>query len=113
MTVLLLASLDGSALSENTAKAVAALRPLGEEIHVLVAGQRIGDAARAAAGIANVAKVLVADDATLAHQTPETLAALVVSLAEPYETLATAVTAIGRSTMPRVAALLDAPQISN
>jgi electron transfer flavoprotein alpha subunit len=70
----------------------------------------IGDATLKLDG---VAKVLLADDASCAHQMAEPMAALIVSLAGPYTHLVSASTANGKNTMPRVAALLDVMQVSD
>ena len=64
-------------LAPATLNTVAAAAKIGGDIHVLVAGQGVGAVAEAAAKIAGVAKVLVADNAAYAHQLPENVAPLV------------------------------------
>ena len=54
---------------------------LGAEVHVLVAGENAKAAAEAAAKLAGVKKVLLADSAAYAHDLAEPLAALIVALA--------------------------------
>ncbi len=78
------------------------------------AGRRPGcqPAAEAAAKLAGVAKVLVADDARYAHHLAEPMAALIVSLAGNYDAIVAPATTAGKNVMPRVAALLDVMQIS-
>ena len=112
MTTLLIAEHDNATLREATARALTAALALGGEVHVLVAGRDCRPAAEAAARLAGVAKVLVADGEPVAHQLPEPLAALVVSLAGPYDALVAPATATGKTVMPRVAALLDEMQVS-
>lgn len=112
MTILLLAEHDGSALSPDTTRAVNALNSLGE-IHLLVAGHNAGSIANGAANIAGVSKVLHADAPSLEHQLAEPLAALIRSLADQYDIIAAAASSTGKSTMPRVAALLDVMQVSD
>ncbi len=112
MPVLLLAETQNGRLNEATAKALTAARALGELVHVLVAGQGVGAAAEAAAKLESVEKVLVADDASHAHQLAEPLAALIVALAAPYSAIVSASTSTAKSVMPRVAALLDVMQVS-
>ncbi len=112
MTVLLLAEHDNASLKEPTARALAAAGEMGGDVHVLVAGSNCRPAADAAARLAGVAKVLVADDAALADQLSEPLAALLVALAPAYDALVAPATATGKTVMPRVAALLDAMQVS-
>jgi electron transfer flavoprotein alpha subunit len=112
MTTLLLAEHDNATLKEGTARALTAATALGGDVHILVAGKDCRPAADAAAKLGGVAKVLLADAEALAHQLSEPLAALVVSLAGPYDALVAAATATGKTVMPRVAALLDVMQVS-
>jgi len=113
MAILLIAEHDNRALSEQTAKALSAALQIGGEIDVLVAGEGVGAVAEAAAQLAGVRKVLVADDASLGAQLAEPLAATVLSLAGAYETLIAPSTSTGKNVMPRVAALLDVMQVSD
>ncbi|MCM2293536.1 electron transfer flavoprotein subunit alpha/FixB family protein [Allorhizobium sp. BGMRC 0089] len=112
MTILLLAEHDASGLNEQTAKALSAASKIGGDVHVLVAGQGVQAAADAAAKLAGVSKVLLAESADLAHGLAEPLADLIVSLAGGYDTVIAAATSIGKTVLPRVAALLDVVQIS-
>ena len=79
---------------------------------MLVAGHNCRGAAEAAAKLDGVAKVLLADAPAYEHMLAEPTAALIVSLAGPYETIAAPATTSGKNIMPRVAALLDVMQIS-
>jgi electron transfer flavoprotein alpha subunit len=112
MAILLLAEHDGSSLNDQTAKALSAASKIGGDVHVLVAGSGAKAAADAAAKLAGVSKVLLADDAGLANNLAEPLSALIVSLAGSYDTIIAAATASAKNVMPRVAALLDVMQIS-
>jgi electron transfer flavoprotein alpha subunit len=112
MAVLLLAEVSNGTLNEATAKALTAAKALNEPVHVLVAGQRVEAAARTAASLGGIEKVLVADDSVYAHQLAEPLAALLVRLAANYSAVLAAATSTGKNVMPRVAALLDVMQIS-
>ena len=112
MSVLVVAEHDNAALKPATLNAVTAAAKIGGEIHVLVAGGGCRPVAEAAAKIAGVAKVLVADDPLYAHHLAENLAILVVELAPAYGHVLAAATASGKNFMPRVAAKLDAAQIS-
>ncbi len=113
MSVLLLAEvINGQLATDLTAKTLAAIKPLGD-VTVLVAGMG-GDAAAAeAAGLEGVSKVLFAGDHVYCHAMSEPTAALVVSLAGPFEHIAAASTAFSKSVLPRVAALLDVMVISD
>src|SRR5438105_4090293 len=113
MPTLLLAEHDNKTLREATPKAVAAAKGLGGELHVLVAGAGCRPVAEAASKIDGVAKVLLADGAAYEHMLAEPTAALIVSLAGAYETIAAPATTLGKNIMPRVAALLDVMQISD
>ena len=112
MTTLLLAEHDNKSLKDSTNKALTAAKALGGDVHVLVAGKDCKAAADSAAKLAGVAKVLVADAPAYEHAVAEPLAALVVSLAGPYDAIVSPATANGKNVMPRVAALLDVMQIS-
>ncbi len=112
MTTLILAEHDGKTLNPATAKALTAAKALGAPVHILVAGHDIGAVANAAAKLDGVAKVLRADAQSLAHQLAEPLSALLVSLAGSYEAIVAPATSTGKSTLPRVAALLDVMQVS-
>ncbi|KSV80190.1 electron transfer flavoprotein subunit beta, partial [Sinorhizobium sp. GL2] len=107
---------DSNHLSDQTAKALTAAAKIasgtGADVHILVAGSGAKAAAEQAARLAGVAKVLVADDASLANNLAEPLAALIVSLAGSYDTIVAAATSVGKNVMPRVAALLDVSQVS-
>jgi electron transfer flavoprotein alpha subunit len=113
MTALVLAEHDNSKLNEATAKTVAATAKLGGDVHVLVAGKGAAGVAAEAAKLAGVTKVLLAESDALAHGLAEPLAALLVSLAGPYDALVAPATTSGKNVMPRVAALLDVMQISD
>jgi electron transfer flavoprotein alpha subunit len=112
MSVLLLADHDGSVVSQPTRSAVAAATKLGE-VHVLVLGEGAAAAAASAAALPGVAKVLLAEDAALAHRLAEPVAALLVALAPGYSHLLAPASAAGKNVMPRVAALLDVQPISD
>ncbi len=113
MTTLLLAEVTGGKLGETTHKALTAATALGAPVDVLVAGQGIDAAAREAAALDGIAKVLAADDAAYAHALAEPLAALLVALAPGYDAIVAPSTASSKNVMPRVAALLDVMQVSD
>ena len=113
MATLVIAEHDNASLKGATLNTVSAAAACGGDVHVLVAGSNAGGAAQQAAAIAGVAKVLHADDSSLAHQLAENVAALVVSIARGYSHVLFPATANGKNTAPRVAALLDSAQISD
>ncbi|MCJ9753248.1 electron transfer flavoprotein subunit alpha/FixB family protein [Neorhizobium sp. BETTINA12A] len=112
MAILLLAEHDNATLNDQTAKALSAASKIGGDVHVLVAGSGAKAAADAAAKLAGVSKVLLADSADYANNLAEPLSALIVSLAGSYDTIIAAATASAKNVMPRVAALLDVMQVS-
>ena len=112
MAILVVAEHDGRSVKKATLSTVAAAQKLGGEIHVLVAGHQAGEAARAAASVAGVAKALHADAPQLADHLAENVAALVVSIAKEYTHILAPATSNGKNVMPRVAALLDVQQVS-
>jgi electron transfer flavoprotein alpha subunit len=112
MTILLIAEHDGATVKDATSKALAAAAAMGGDVHVLVAGSGVAAAAADAATLSGVAKVLAADDASLAHQLAEPMAALIVGLAGGYDSIVAPATSMAKNVLPRVAALLDVMQIS-
>jgi electron transfer flavoprotein alpha subunit len=112
MPTLLLAEHDNKTLKDATNKALTAAKQIGADVHILVAGQDCKAVADAAAKLDGVAKVLIADAPAYAHMLAEPTAALIVSLAGPYEAIVAPATTSGKNIMPRVAALLDVMQIS-
>jgi len=113
MPTLLVAEHDNKTLKEATAKALTAAEALGGEVHVLVAGQGARPAAESASMLDGVVKVLLAEAPAYEHLLAEPTAALIVSLAGPYEAIVAPATTAGKNIMPRVAALLDVMQISD
>jgi electron transfer flavoprotein alpha subunit len=112
MTTLLIAEHDNKSLKDATNKALTAAKALGADVHVLVAGKDCKAVADAAAKLDGVKKVLLADAAPYEHSVAEPLAALIVSLAGPYDAIIAPATTNGKNVMPRVAALLDVMQVS-
>ncbi len=113
MAVLLLAEVnDGELAMDATSNAVTAAKQLGD-VTVLCAGGSAAAAGDAAAKIDGVAKVLVAEDASLGHRMAESTAALLVSLAGDYEHIVAPATTDAKNVMPRVAAMLDVMVISD
>src|SRR3954463_5807258 len=113
MTTLLLAKHDNHVLNDATSKSLTAALAIGSPVHVLVAGSGCRSLAEAAAKLDGIEKVLLADDPSYEHRLAEPLAALVISVADPYEHLVAPGTTTGKNVMPRVAALLDVMQVSD
>jgi electron transfer flavoprotein alpha subunit len=112
MSILVIAEHDNASLGGASLNTVTAAQQIGGDIDLLIAGNGCGAAAQAAAQVAGVTRVLLADDASLEGQLAENVANLVVSLAGNYSHVLTAATTFGKNFMPRAAALLDMSQIS-
>ncbi len=112
MTSLVLAEHEKGALKGATLATIAAAQALGADIHVLVAGADCAGVAQAAAKVAGVAKVLVADNAAYDHQLAENTALLLAELAKNYTHVLAPATTTGKNVLPRAAALLDVQAIS-
>ena len=113
MAVLLLAEHDNKILAPATAKALAAAKEFGGEVDILVAGENASAVADAAAKLAGVRKVLLADAPQLKERLAEEVANLIVPLMQSYDVLLAPSTTMGKNVAPRVAALLDVAQVSD
>ncbi|HFC6202504.1 TPA: electron transfer flavoprotein subunit alpha/FixB family protein [Neisseria meningitidis] len=112
MSVLIIVEHDNKQLNPTTLHAVTAVAKLGK-VDLLVAGSGASAVVESAKQVAGVEKVLVADAAHYAEGLAEELAPLVVKLAADYRYVAATATTFGKNLLPRVAALLDVPQISD
>jgi electron transfer flavoprotein alpha subunit len=112
VTALVLLEHDAAGIKQPSRSAVAAAGKLGD-VHGLVLGEGIGAAAQAAGRLSGLSKVLACDSPVFAHLLAEPVAELLVQLAPSYSHLFAAATAVGKNTMPRVAALLDVQPISD
>jgi electron transfer flavoprotein alpha subunit len=112
MTILVIAEHDNASIKGATLNTVAAAQKIGGDVHVLVAGHNAQGAADAAAKIAGVAKVLLADAPQLAEGLAENVEATVLNIAKDYSHIVAPATAYGKNIAPRVAAKLDVAQIS-
>ena len=112
MKTLVLVEHDNASVKDATLAAVTAASQLGE-VTALVAGSNCDAAAQAAAQIAGVARVLKADDASLANALAENVAPLVAGLMADYDAFVAPATTTGKNVAPRIAALLDVMQVSD
>ena len=107
MSILILCDHENGQLSPVTLNAVSAATQIGDEMHLLVAGDQTGNVAKAAASISGIAKVLVAYDKSLENGLAENLAPFMQSLSSGYSHMMAAAATTGKNVMPRLAALLD------
>jgi electron transfer flavoprotein alpha subunit len=113
MASLVIAEHDNVSLKDATHKAVTAAAQISSPVHILVAGENCAAVAQAAAKIAGVEKVLLADAPIYARMLAEPMEVLVLSLAGNYDALLAPATTTGKNFLPRVAAKLDTPQVSD
>ncbi len=110
---LVLVEHEGGQVKDATLATVTAAAQLGD-VHLLVAGEGVSGVAQAAAKIAGVAKVHVADGAAFGHNLAENVAPVAVALVRDHcDWFVAPATTTGKNIAPRVAALLDVMQISD
>lgn len=112
MVALVIAEHDNASLKAVTLNTVTAAAQCGGDVHVLVAGSGCAAVAEAAAKVAGVAKVLVADAPYFADGLAENVAEQVLAVAGSYSHILAPASAFGKNILPRVAAKLDVAQIS-
>ncbi len=112
MATLIIAEHDNAAIKPALLNAVSAALGIGGDIDILVAGHQCAGAAKAAAAIPGIRKVLNADAPHYAHALAENLSTLITSIARNYSHVLAPATSAGKNVLPRVAALLDVAQIS-
>ena len=117
MTILIVAEHDNGSLKPATLNTVSAAAQIGGDIEILVAGASCQSVAEAAARVAGVSRVLLADNQSYEHQLAENVALLVTHLVreggKEYHHVLTPATTTGKNLLPRVAALLDVGQLSD
>lgn len=112
MSILVIAEHDNQSLKGATLNAMTAASKIGGDVHIAVIGANLGAVAQAAARVAGVSKVLTFDDAALAEQASEAVAAQILSVANQYSHIVAAASSMAKSVLPRVAAKLDVAQVS-
>jgi len=112
MSVLVLVEHDGKSVKDATLAAVTAASKLGD-VNALVVGNNADAVAQAAAKIAGVSKVYVANSPALEHQLAEAVAPVAAKLMESHDAFVAPSTTTGKNIAPRVAALLDVMQITD
>ena len=113
MTTLLFVEHGNGQIKDGTLKALTAAKTIGAPVHALVLGSGSKPVAEAAAKFEGVEKVLNAEDAAYDHDLAEPVAALIASIAEPYDIIIASASTTGKNLLPRVAALLDVAQVSD
>ncbi|MEX3815464.1 electron transfer flavoprotein subunit alpha/FixB family protein [Paraburkholderia sp. BR13439] len=113
MVSLVIAEHDNASIKAATLTTIAAAKKIGGEVHVLVAGHNAQPVVDAAANIAGVSKVLLADAPQLEVGLAENIEATVLNIAKNYSHILAPATAYGKNVVPRIAAKLDVAQISD
>lgn len=113
MAILVIAEHDNRTLKGATLNTITAATQMGNDIHLLVAGNNCKGVAATAANIAGVDKVILAENASYEFQLAENMAKLVLDLGKDYSHIVAPATSTCKNFMPRVAALLDVAQISD
>lgn len=113
MTILIIAEHDHTTIKPATLNTIGAAAKIGGDIHVLIAGHNCDGAAKAAANIAGVTKVIQADSPSLEHFLAENIAPIIVDLSKQYSHILAPATTFGKNILPRAAALCDSQQISD
>ena len=113
MSILILAEHDNAVLNAATLNSVTAALEIGGDIDLLVAGKDCGTVADQAAEVANVRKVLYADENAYQFGLAENIALLVAEQSAEYSHILATATTSAKNIMPRVAALLDMQAISD
>ncbi|HEY6484302.1 MAG TPA: electron transfer flavoprotein subunit alpha/FixB family protein [Steroidobacteraceae bacterium] len=112
--VLVVAEHDGAKLNPSTARSISCARGIpGAEIVVAVCAADAGAVAAQVAQLAGVNRVVKVEDPANAHALGAVLAPQIAALAGDYSHILGPSTTFGKDLMPRVAALLDSPQISD
>jgi electron transfer flavoprotein alpha subunit len=112
--VLIIAEHDGARLSDATAKCVRCAQQIADSrIDVAVFGSGIDTVARAAATLSGIARVLTFDAPHNGHVLAAVLAPQIAAIARDCSHVLAPSTTFGKDLLPRVAALLDAPMVSD
>jgi electron transfer flavoprotein alpha subunit len=113
MSILVIAEHDNAQLNIATLNSITAAQQIGDDIHVLVAGESCQNVAEEASKIAEVSKVIIADNSAYGHFLAENIAPLVAEIGSSYSHILATATTTGKNIMPCVAALLDMQAISD
>jgi electron transfer flavoprotein alpha subunit len=111
--ILVIAEHDGRTLNLATAKCLRCAQQIGGEITVAVLGAGIDGIAQSAAALEGVTGVLTFDDAANVHPLAAVYAPQLAAAAGEYSHVLAPSTTFGKDLLPRLAALLDVPAISD
>lgn len=112
MVALVLAEMQSGELAPSVARVVNAAGQLGMSVDIIVSGASCASAAQSAAALAGVRQILLAEHPQLEGAVAEQVVALLEQHADSYDAFLAPASAVGRSVMPRLAAILDVSQVS-
>ncbi|MCZ0749919.1 electron transfer flavoprotein subunit alpha/FixB family protein [Aeromonas enteropelogenes] len=112
MSVLIIAEHHQGHLADNAAQLVTAAGQLGGDIHLLLFGQGLSEAAAQAAQLEGVDKVLLAEHPMLADGLLDGVDKLLATHARGYEHCLMAASSTGKALQPQVAARLGVEMIA-
>ena len=113
MAVLLIAEHNNKELKSFTLNAVTAASKIDSDVQALVIGNNCGDVAKAASELPLVKKVILVDAVHYENFLAENFAPVVIKLADNYSHIVCSANTFGKNLMPRIAAKLDASQVSD
>mgnify|MGYP003638398015 CR=1 FL=1 len=113
MSILVIAEHDHKCLSVGSLCTLTAAQELGGSITVLVAGENADSAAKHAASLQGVSKVIYVNDALYAHSLAENMANLIVAQSKGMSHILAPASTFGKNILPRVSALMDVQMISD
>ena len=113
MSVLLIAEHNNKELKSFTLNAVTAASQMDNDVHALVIGNNCGDVAKASSELPLVKKVITIEAAHYENFLAENFAPVIIKLANNYSHIVCSANTFGKNLMPRVAAKLDASQVSD
>lgn len=113
MSVLVLGEHREGVLSSAMPHVVAAARQISDDVDIVIVGFDVNLALGEAAKLDGVRHVLAADSVHLVHPLAEDVTQVILPLMDNYTHLLVANNVMGRSVLPRVAALLDVSPISD
>ena len=113
MTTLVIAEHDNQSLKPSTLHVVTAAQQFNEPIHLLIAGYQCDAVVKCAQSIAAVSRVIVIDQLSFKQDVAESLASVIITLADEMNAILAPSNTFGKNLLPRVAAMLGVGQVSD
>jgi electron transfer flavoprotein alpha subunit len=112
MSILVIAEHDNSTIKGATLNTIAAATAIGGDVEILIAGSNCDAVAEAAASLAGISNVLIADNPAYEFMLTENVSPLIAELGVGYSHILAPASTNGKNVIPRVAALMDVQSIS-